>query len=76
MKPFVSPTETEQGFCVKGLSTFADQLRQLRNTLAHGKGQEPAGVIDATDRNMRLLRPWTHLIATAAGEVILYKDIA
>lgn len=75
VKALVGATETQEGFCKRGLDQFADQLRKIRNALSHGKDHETAGVILPTQRNMDLLRPWVHLIATTAGDVALYKDV-
>jgi hypothetical protein len=75
MKRLIPPNETERGFCERGIDAFTDSIRVLRNTISHGKNQETAGVVAATARNVQLLRPWQHLIATAAGEVVLYKDV-
>ena len=75
IKALISKSDNEKSFCERSLDSFSDHIRILRNTIAHGKQQETAGVIEASERNMRLLRPWVHLLATAAGEVILYKDV-
>lgn len=76
IKPLIGPTEDESAFCTRPLDAFSDQLRKIRNALSHGKDQETAGVILPTPQNMDLLRPWVHLIATAAGEVVVYKDVS
>lgn len=74
VKPLVGAGETESTFCTR-TAQFADSIRKIRNTLSHGKEQETAGIILPTTRNFNLLRPWLHLIATAAGEVVLHKDV-
>jgi hypothetical protein len=86
---FSKDTNFEGGFCVRSpigkndtLSTFgvngverlADRFRDIRNALSHGKDQEKGGVIRPTTGNGQLFGPWVHLIATAAGEVVLFKD--
>lgn len=76
IKPLIGPNEDQPGFCNRSLDQFSDCLRKIRNALSHGKDQESAGVILPTPQNMDMLRPWVHLIATAAGEVVLYKDIS
>lgn len=75
VKNLIGSNETETAFCSRSLDQFSDSLRKIRNALSHGKDQETSGVILPTPQNMDLLRPWVHLIATAAGEVVLYKDI-
>ncbi|MCX8476972.1 MAG: hypothetical protein MT490_14360 [Sphingomonas sp.] len=59
-------------FAPKGVETFARSITQIRNALAHGKDSKSAKAILPTSRNFELLRPWVHLIAVAAGEVVLY----
>lgn len=76
IKPLIGPNDDQTGFCSRSLDQFSDCLRKIRNALSHGKDQESAGVILPTPQNMDMLRPWVHLIATAAGEVVLYKDIS
>ncbi len=76
IRPLVGPNESEEGFCTRGLDGFSDTIRKIRNTLSHGKDQETAGMILPTYRNMALLRPWVHTIATAAGEIVIYKDVS
>lgn len=70
----IDDADTETTFCVKGHNQFSKAVRQIRNALAHGKDQETAGVITPSTRNVKLFLPWVHLIATAAGEVVLLKD--
>ncbi|MFW2341104.1 hypothetical protein [Brevundimonas sp.] len=76
VRALVGATEVEEGFCKRGLDQFTDTLRRIRNALSHGKDHETDGVILPTQRNMEMLRPWVHLIATAAGEVALYKGVS
>jgi len=76
VKPLCSGNDKEASFCNRGLDQFSDSIRKIRNTLSHGKDQETAGMILPTARNISLLRPWVHLIATVAGEVVLYKDVS
>ncbi|RYG38875.1 MAG: hypothetical protein EON93_01125 [Burkholderiales bacterium] len=74
VKALVHADDKEQTFCTRGLDSFSDSVRKIRNALSHGKDQETAGVITPSTRNLKLFQPWVHLIATAAGEVVLYKD--
>jgi hypothetical protein len=74
VKRLVAAEDTEATFKPRGLETFSDSIRKIRNALSHGKDQETSGVITPTTRNLKLFQPWVHLIATAAGEVVLYKD--
>ena len=66
---------TEELFIPKGIESFVKSVRDIRNALAHGREKKSTSVITATVRNLNLLRPWVNLIAFAAGEVVLYKDI-
>ena len=70
----VGPKETEENWIIKGCEVFTSSIRKIRNALSHGKDVETSGVIMPTVRNMRILLPWVHIMATAAGEVVLYKD--
>jgi hypothetical protein len=70
----VTSADTETTFCGSGIIKFCNAIRKLRNTLSHGKDQESAGVITPTTRNFRMMEPWVHLMATAAGEVMLFKE--
>ena len=74
IKALINDAENEASFCQRGLDYFCDLLRKIRNALSHGRDQETGGVISPTTKNFALLRPWVHLIGTAAGEVVLYKD--
>jgi hypothetical protein len=74
VKKLVSSTDDEANFCTRGVDSFSESARKIRNALAHGKDMETAGVITPTTRNVKLFLPWVHLMATAAGEVVLYKD--
>lgn len=76
VKALLHEDEKEAAFCQNGLDRFCDLTRRIRNALSHGRDQETGGVIAATTRNYQLLRPWVHLMGTAAGEVVIYKDIA
>lgn len=74
VKAMVNANDTEASFRARGLENLADTFRKIRNALSHGKDQETAGVIRPTRKNFELFSQWVHLIATAAGEVVLYRD--
>jgi hypothetical protein len=76
VKALCGANEKEEAFCSRGLDQFSRSIRKIRNTLSHGRDQETADMILPTAQNVALLRPWVHLIATAAGEVVLYKDVS
>jgi hypothetical protein len=76
IKALLSDDEKEAAFGSRGLDHFCTLLRKIRNALSHGRDQETGGVITATPQNFNLLRPWVHLIGTAAGEVVLFKDLS
>ena len=74
--PLIGEKETLEIFSAHGVSRVAGQLRNIRNVLSHGKDQTSKFVITPTVKNLRSLRPWVHLAAKAAGEVVIYKDVA
>lgn len=76
VRSLIHTDDKEDAFCDKSLDGFCDLLRKIRNALSHGRDQETGGVISPTTRNFQLLQPWVHLIGTAAGEVVLYKDVS
>ena len=75
LKALVSNTTKESNFCTKGVEIFTKSVRDIRNALSHGRDFKTASVIVPTQRNLKALQPWVHLIAIAAGQVVLFKDI-
>lgn len=61
-------------FRPRGIEVISRSFRDIRNALSHGRDQKTSSVIAPTRANFSRLRPWVHLIAAAAGEVMLYKD--
>jgi hypothetical protein len=76
LAPLVAANCSEDQFIVRGVETFAKSIKDIRNALSHGRDKKSTFVITATQRNLNLLRPWLNLIELAAGEVLLYKDVA
>jgi hypothetical protein len=76
LKAIIAPTTKESTFCPKGVENFTKAIRDVRNALSHGRDFKSAAVIMPTPRNLNALQPWVHLIAIAAGQVVLYKDVA
>lgn len=74
--PVISAKDVADSYTTAKLDGLADTFRKIRNALSHGKDQETAGVIRPTSTNFRLFQTWLHLIATAAGEVVLYRGVA
>ena len=72
LTPLISEKDTLDTFIPHGVSNFAKLITSIRNGLAHGKDSKSAKSILPTSRNFELLTPWTHLIALAAGEVVLH----
>jgi len=68
----IGKNHTKASFSANDLEKVVDRFREIRNALSHGKDQETSGVIRPTPENANLFRPWVHLIATAAGEVVLH----
>jgi hypothetical protein len=65
----------ESDFAINGVASFSGAIRNIRNGLAHGRDQRTSGVITPTAHNAMRLRPWVSLIAVAAGDVMVYKDV-
>jgi len=76
VRALCSDKDEESTFGTRGVDYFSDAVRKIRNALSHGKDQETAGVITPTTKNLKLFQPWVHLLAIAAGEVVLYRDTA
>ncbi|WP_198352532.1 hypothetical protein [Sphingomonas sp. MA1305] len=76
LKAIIAPTTKESTFIPKGVETFTKSIRDIRNALSHGRDFKSASVIMPTSRNLNALQPWVHLIAIAAGQVVLYKDVS
>lgn len=53
--------------------TFTNRLRDIRNSISHGKEQSTSGVILPTSANFSTILPWLDLAVIAAGEVMLYR---
>lgn len=75
LKAIISSTAKESTFLPKGLEVFTKAIRDIRNALSHGRDFKSSAVIMPTARNLKALQPWVHLIAVAAGQVVLYKDV-
>lgn len=76
LRPLIAATTKESTFLPKGVENFTKAIRDIRNALSHGRDHKTSTVITPTSRNLKALQPWVHLIAAAAGEVVLYKDVA
>lgn len=70
----IGKNDSDGTFDARGVEQVADRFRDIRNALSHGKDLETSGVIRPTPQNAEMFRPWVHLIATAAGEVVLYQE--
>jgi len=75
LKALVANTKSKDAFGPKGMENVARYLRDIRNGLAHGGQAQSGRLILPTSRNFKKLVPWVHLIATAAGEVVLYEHL-
>jgi hypothetical protein len=76
LKSVISTTTKESSYLPKGLETFTKAIRDIRNALSHGRDFKSSLVITPTARNLKALQPWVHLIAAAAGQVVLYKHVS
>jgi hypothetical protein len=75
LKAIIANVKSKDAFGPKGMENVARALRDIRNGLAHGGQAQSGRIILPTSRNFRKLLPWCHLIATAAGEVVLYEHL-
>ncbi len=73
--PLISKDCTDANFEPQGVTNVARTLRGIRNVLSHGKDFGSQGVILPSLANMSKLLPWTSLIRTVSGEVILYGPV-
>ena len=62
-------------FEVNWCPAFPNAIRSIRNALSHGR-ERTGAVILPTIGNFRLLQAWVPLVAAAAREVMVYRDIA
>lgn len=75
LKALVANVKSKDAFGPKGMENVARYLRDIRNGLAHGGQAQSGRIILPTSRNFKKLLPWVNLIATAAGEVVLYEHL-
>ncbi len=75
LNPLVANVASKDCFGPQGMENFARSLRKIRNALAHGGESQTGQVILPTVRNLKRLQPWVHLIAVAAGEVVIYEHL-
>ena len=75
LRALIHEKESEEQFKQKGTDFLCDQIRRIRNALAHGRDQESGTAITPTTRNLQLLRPWNHVMEAAAAEVVLFMDV-
>ena len=73
LQKLVSGVGSKDEFLNSGLKKFCNLSRKIRNALSHGKEERSAAVITPTRANFEKLRPWSHLMIVAAGEVIAYN---
>jgi hypothetical protein len=73
LEPLIDKTATLENFKVKGVDSFARQVRDVRNVLSHGKDFPRDGVFRPTRKNLRLLRPWVTLLGLASGEIVMSR---
>jgi hypothetical protein len=55
------------------LLSLAGFLRDIRHALSHGGEAQAGRLILPTARNLKMLRPWVHVIQTIAGQVVLFE---
>lgn len=74
--PITTVGTTDADFGPNEISALGAAIRDIRNALSHGRDQKTIKVITPTARNFERLQPWASLIAVAAGEVIVYRNLA
>jgi len=72
---FLKDNSTFEEFDKNFASNFCDSLRNIRNALSHAKEQKSQAVITPTVRNFQRLQPWVTLVALAAQEVMVYRNL-
>lgn len=73
--PLIKGDWKKSDFAVHGLTAFARTIKDIRNALSHGRDQKTTLVITPTAANFERLQPWVSLIAVAAAEVMVYKNL-
>lgn len=72
---FLKENSTFEEFDKNFAGNFSDRLREIRNALSHAKEQKSQAVITPTVRNFQRLQPWVSLVALAAQEVMVYRNL-
>jgi hypothetical protein len=72
---FLKENATFEEFERNFANNFIDTLRSIRNALSHAKEQKSQAVITPTVRNFQRLQPWVSLVALAAQEVMVYRNL-
>jgi hypothetical protein len=75
LEALVADIANRSSFGPQGMLSLARIFRKIRNALAHGGEAQSGEVILPTAKNLKKLQPWVHLIAVAAGEVVLFEHL-
>jgi len=73
--PIIDESSSYDYFCSCWHPSLANQLRHIRNALAHGRERMFGPVIHPTENNDQLLLPWASLIRRVAEQIIIYSTI-
>jgi hypothetical protein len=73
--PIIAETADYAYFCNCWHPSLANQLRHIRNAIAHGREKTFGLIIHPNENNDQLLLPWVSLIRRVAEQIILYSKI-
>ena len=77
LDPLVGPSDNDCDCWAKtGVSRLADQLRYLRNALAHARDARGGGILKPSQGNYHSVRVWLQPMQVVATEVVLRSEIA
>jgi hypothetical protein len=74
-KALLASNIDEGNFSEREIVAFAGALRSIRNHLSHGRDPGTKMMIAPTSLNFVRLQPWVGVVALAASQVLLHKDI-
>lgn len=76
LRSLISANQTEESFCNNWEGNFCKDLRDIRNSLSHGREQSTSGVILPTAANISKIEPWVGLASVVAGQVMIFQPIS
>jgi len=73
LEPFISEDTTLESFRAMWYPKMVNNLRVIRNALVHGREKRFGKVIQPTQKNENLIRPWCNIVRRIAEQVVLYS---